>query len=118
MRFRGSYRNNKPVEDVIDTVVSFSADRPQSAIFGTFSFDESKISINTLIDMANILDHRGPDASGFHTDGFSAIGNCRLSIIDLSESSNMISFFDRKYFLFFTTFFKKLLTSLSIFELE
>ena len=58
------------------------------AIFGTFSFDESKISINTLIDMANILDHRGPDASGFHTDGFSAIGNCRLSIIDLSESSN------------------------------
>ncbi|MDB3979063.1 asparagine synthase (glutamine-hydrolyzing) [Pseudomonadales bacterium] len=66
------------------------------AIFGTFSFDGSKINDIDLKGMAQILNHRGPDANGAYSDGLSAVGNCRLSIIDLSESSNQPIFSDNK----------------------
>tara|TARA_B100001939_G_scaffold348040_1_gene372113 strand:- start:1534 stop:3354 length:1821 start_codon:yes stop_codon:yes gene_type:complete len=66
------------------------------AIFGTFSFDNSKICSNKLSEIADILNHRGPDSNGFYTNGFSAIGNCRLSIIDLTESSNQPIYSDDK----------------------
>jgi len=66
------------------------------AIFGTFSFDGSKITDIDLQKIAQILHHRGPDANGTFSDGLSAIGNCRLSIIDLSQSSNQPIFSDNK----------------------
>ncbi len=65
-------------------------------IFGTFSFDRSLVDDSTLVEMSNQLKHRGPDAQGFHSDGYSAVGNCRLSIIDLSESSNQPIYSDDK----------------------
>lgn len=66
------------------------------AIFGTYSFNGSKISKEYLHKMSDILHHRGPDANGFFSDGSSAIGNCRLSIIDLSDSSNQPIFSNDK----------------------
>ena len=65
-------------------------------IYGTFSFDNSLVEDSMLVEMSNQLKHRGPDAQGFYSDGFSAIGNCRLSIIDLSESSNQPIFSDNQ----------------------
>ena len=34
------------------------------------------------------MQHRGPDAQGFHIDKFFSIGHSRLSIIDLNQRSN------------------------------
>ncbi len=36
-----------------------------------------------LLDMTNILKHRGPDDTGFYKDDTVSLGHCRLSIIDL-----------------------------------
>lgn len=66
------------------------------AIFGTYSFNGSTVLDSDLKNMSKILNHRGPDANGFYSDGFSAIGNCRLSIIDLTESSNQPLFSEDK----------------------
>lgn len=38
--------------------------------------------------MCRAMAHRGPDAEGFHEDGPVALGHRRLSIIDVSDSSN------------------------------
>lgn len=38
--------------------------------------------------MTDALTHRGPDASGYHTDGPCTLGHRRLSVIDLSEAAN------------------------------
>lgn len=38
--------------------------------------------------MCRAMAHRGPDAEGFHCDGPVALGHRRLSIIDVSDSSN------------------------------
>ena len=34
------------------------------------------------------MQHRGPDAQGFHIDKFFSFGHTRLSIIDLNKRSN------------------------------
>lgn len=57
-------------------------------IFGGFSFGRGATPASVLDSMAHSIVHRGPDASGYHANEDAALGNCRLSILDLSAGSN------------------------------
>lgn len=57
-------------------------------IFGQFSFGRGPVDPAVIQSMAGSIRHRGPDATGFHADETAVVGNCRLSILDLSEASN------------------------------
>lgn len=48
----------------------------------------------TFEAMARSIGHRGPDATGCFVNDDAALGNCRLSILDLSEASNQPMFSD------------------------
>ncbi|WP_339741807.1 asparagine synthase (glutamine-hydrolyzing) [uncultured Rubinisphaera sp.] len=63
-------------------------------IFGCFSFEPGRVSDEVLRRMASSIEHRGPDAMGFHSDERAALGNTRLSILDLQERSNQPMFSD------------------------
>ena len=54
-------------------------------IFGYFDRDKGSLSADTLSAMAGVLHHRGPDEQGVHAEPGAALGNCRLSIIDVKE---------------------------------
>lgn len=54
-------------------------------IAGLMYFSEREPSIEQLKKMTDIIDHRGPDDSGFWTDPGIGLGFRRLSIIDLQE---------------------------------
>lgn len=56
-------------------------------IAGFLSF-KATYSESDLKNITNVLNHRGPDASGFYYDKFVGLGHRRLSIIDLSDSAN------------------------------
>jgi asparagine synthase (glutamine-hydrolysing) len=45
--------------------------------------------------------HRGPDEQGYLVDGFAALGNVRLSIVDLSSGSQPIATPDQRYWIVF-----------------
>ncbi|HBF87397.1 MAG TPA: asparagine synthase (glutamine-hydrolyzing) [Bacteroidales bacterium] len=49
-------------------------------------------SKDELINMTNVIAHRGPDADGHFVDNFVGLGHRRLSIIDLSSQANMPMF--------------------------
>ena len=57
-------------------------------IFGAFAADGARASDDTLTAMSRAILHRGPDHVGMMGDDICAVGNCRLSIIDLSERAN------------------------------
>lgn len=57
-------------------------------IFGAFAPNGNLPSRAVLDDMARSILHRGPDHIGIFNEGHCALGNCRLSIIDLSEAAN------------------------------
>lgn len=57
-------------------------------IFGAFHFGECAPERATLDRMARSMDHRGPDAKGCFVNEDATLGNCRLSILDLTEASN------------------------------
>lgn len=57
-------------------------------IFGNFCYTGDNVSRATLMEMARAIGHRGPDAVGVDMDARAALGNTRLSILDLSEASN------------------------------
>ena len=52
-------------------------------IFGYLSFDNFSLNKDVLNSMATSLKHRGPDAFGIYNEEGVAIGNQRLSIIDV-----------------------------------
>lgn len=54
-------------------------------IFGYFDRDKASLSADTLSSMAKILHHRGPDEHGVYAEPGAALGNCRLSIIDVKD---------------------------------
>ncbi|MEI6817854.1 MAG: asparagine synthase (glutamine-hydrolyzing) [Bacteroidota bacterium] len=56
-------------------------------IAGFYSKD-NVFSKEELINMTEILAHRGPDAEGYFTDDTVSLGHRRLSILDLSERAN------------------------------
>ncbi|WP_113673422.1 asparagine synthase (glutamine-hydrolyzing) [Vallitalea guaymasensis] len=45
--------------------------------------DEDRIDRNVLLSMINVLEHRGPDDTGYHIERNIALGFSRLSIVDL-----------------------------------
>src|SRR4051812_29891022 len=49
---------------------------------------------STIQKMNGAIRHRGPDAEAVYVDGQTALGHCRLSIIDLSNGANQ-PFHDR-----------------------
>ncbi|HDZ39944.1 MAG TPA: asparagine synthase (glutamine-hydrolyzing) [Marinobacter sp.] len=57
-------------------------------IFGAFAADGTRPSNRVLHKMAHSIQHRGPDNVGLFSAGLCALGNCRLSIIDLSAAAN------------------------------
>jgi asparagine synthase (glutamine-hydrolysing) len=57
-------------------------------IFGNFVFSGEQRNQACFQRMAQSLRHRGPDAAGFECNSRAALGNTRLSIVDLSEASN------------------------------
>lgn len=57
-------------------------------IFGAFHFGRGAPSPGVLDAMAQAIGHRGPDATGYYGDDDVALGNRRLSILDLSAASN------------------------------
>lgn len=52
--------------------------------------DKSKNKKKIIEKMADLIEHRGPDSSGYYTDDEVALGFRRLSIIDLSDGSQPI----------------------------
>ena len=54
-------------------------------ICGVYNMQSGEPVSRALIErMTALIDHRGPDDSGFHLDDNLALGFARLSIIDLS----------------------------------
>ncbi len=53
--------------------------------------NRSHITIDLLTRMLSVIRHRGPDESGFFIDDDAAIGNVRLSIIDLATGQQPMS---------------------------
>lgn len=55
-------------------------------IFGIHFFDTKRaVNINLVQSSTDLMHHRGPDDSGYYTDGNIGLGHRRLSIIDLSS---------------------------------
>ncbi|WP_082393663.1 asparagine synthase (glutamine-hydrolyzing) [Bacillus sp. JCM 19034] len=65
-------------------------------IFGT-SLPRS----NQLKEMTNVIAHRGPDELGFYEDDFIKLGFRRLSIIDLENGQQPLSFDQNRYTIVF-----------------
>lgn len=57
-------------------------------IFGSFRFDGGRPSAQQMQDMAEAIAHRGPDFADYRVEDSAALGNTRLSIIDLTSASN------------------------------
>lgn len=57
-------------------------------IFGNYCFTPGNVPMAALHEVARAIRHRGPDALGAETDERAALGNTRLSILDLSAASN------------------------------
>lgn len=57
-------------------------------VFGSYQFDGKRPLDATLASMAEAIAHRGPDSMGYEIDNFAALGNTRLSILDLSRASD------------------------------
>ena len=65
-------------------------------IYGILAFTQGqKLDAYTLASMGNILAHRGPDDSGEYLDQYIALGQRRLSIIDLETGHQPIPNEDR-----------------------
>lgn len=54
-------------------------------IAGEIRFDETPADVDAVTTMTAALHRRGPDGSGVHASGRTALGHRRLKIIDLSE---------------------------------
>jgi len=57
-------------------------------IFGNYCFTQGNLPMTALREVARAIRHRGPDAVGVEADDRAALGNTRLSILDLSDASN------------------------------
>lgn len=55
-------------------------------ICGYFNLNGSEASQSVLRKMTSAIAHRGPDGEGYYTDRMVALGQRRLSIIDLSDN--------------------------------
>lgn len=71
--------------------VGVLSDNGQESLMTKLKFEE----IN------NIITHRGPDDSGFYKDDYIQLGFRRLSIIDLENGSQPLSYEDERYWIVF-----------------
>lgn len=55
---------------------------------GILNLDKRSVNRNVVVDMANQLNHRGPDSEGYYVKENVGFGHKRLSILDLSENGN------------------------------
>lgn len=63
-------------------------------ISGIFHLNYKQVDQNQLIKMRDILEHRGPDDSGFYINNNIGLGHRRLSIIDTSSAGHQPFFSD------------------------
>ena len=54
-------------------------------ITGVYNFNGSPVPVELIKKMNACIKHRGPDSSGYYSRGHVALGNRRLSILDLSS---------------------------------
>ena len=65
-------------------------------IAGIYNVRSKKPADSSVVEkMIGALGHRGPDETGFHVEGELGLGQCRLSIIDLSGGRQPIYNEDR-----------------------
>src|ERR1700743_1921769 len=57
-------------------------------IAGILSFENTRTEDESIRRMTKAMAHRGPDATGYYSDGPVTLGHLRLSIIDLSTAAN------------------------------
>lgn len=70
-------------------------------ICGYFSFNVA-ISTEAIKNMTDVMQHRGPDATGYFSEKAVSLGHTRLSIIDLSPNANQPMFsHDSRYVIVF-----------------
>lgn len=70
-----------------------------AGIVGLQDLQKAEVIVKTMTDS---LKHRGPDATGIYLSEEIALGHCRLSIIDLTESANQpMSDYSRRYSIVF-----------------
>lgn len=55
---------------------------------GIINLDKKAVNRKIVVDMANQLNHRGPDSEGYYVKENIGLGHKRLSILDLSENGN------------------------------
>jgi len=55
---------------------------------GIINLDKKLVNRKIVVDMANQLNHRGPDSEGYYVKENIGLGHKRLSILDLSENGN------------------------------
>lgn len=61
-------------------------------IAGIYNFKNREVKQTDIQNMIEAMRHRGPDAEGFFVKENVGLGNCRLSIQDLSEAGNQPMF--------------------------
>ena len=64
-------------------------------ILGILNLDNRPVDKDDLVSMGERLKHRGPDGSGYHTEGPVGLGQTRLAIIDLEGGKQPIFNEDR-----------------------
>lgn len=60
-------------------------------IAGIIDFKRMQEGPVLIRQMLSVLDHRGPDGTGYYSDGFLHLGHSRLSIIDLESGKQPMS---------------------------
>ncbi|WP_096200517.1 asparagine synthase (glutamine-hydrolyzing) [Bacillus sp. FJAT-45350] len=62
---------------------------------------EGRISDSTFVNMTNIITHRGPDDVGYYIDDYVKFGFRRLSIIDLENGKQPLTYENERYWIIF-----------------
>ncbi len=70
-------------------------------LFGIINFDKRPVGLDESKRMLGILDHRGPDGSGYYHRDNVFLGHTRLSIIDLEGGWQPIYTEDGRYLIIF-----------------
>jgi asparagine synthase (glutamine-hydrolysing) len=70
-------------------------------IAGLIGFHKSRDSVGILNKMLQTISYRGPDESGIYHSQFAALGNVRLSIIDIESGQQPLSDYSGRYWIVF-----------------
>ena len=70
-------------------------------VAGVVRFDGSNVEVDLLTKMTDLLQHRGPDDSGFWCEGHVGFGHRRLSIIDVAGSPQPMTSASGRYVIVF-----------------